>query len=165
VDLKTKTDIKINQTMRIFISYCWKNSKKAERSNAVGKIDPRDIAMEIEKVLNEKCWLDVDITNGGHALFAAIAMGINQAEVVIICISDEYAKSETCEQELTYARKKCKKPIIAIIVGESMQWEQTGCGLLLSTDVYIDFREPTEFNSNMDTLIGRLQKIFPSRIC
>jgi len=90
-------------------------------------------------------------------------MGINQAEVVVICISDEYAKSETCELELTYTRKKCKKPIIPIVVGESMKWEQTGCGLLLSIDVYIDFRDPSKFNLNMDMLIGRLTKILSSK--
>jgi len=152
-----------NASKRIFISYCWKNSKQAEPL-CIGIIDPRDITKRIEQVLHEKCWLDVDVTNSGHALYEAITIGINQAEVVIICISDEYAISESCILELNYARIKCKKPIIVIVVGESMKWEQAvSCGVLLSKDEYIDFRDPIKFNSNMTTLIGRLMKILSSK--
>jgi len=95
---------------RIFISYCWKNSKQAEQlqqvMTCVGRTDPRDIAVQLEIRMQEKCWLDVDVANGGHALFSAIAVGIEQSEVVVACLSDEYAKSDTCEDEVTYARKK-----------------------------------------------------------
>jgi len=153
------------QTRRIFISYCWKNSKQAEKnhqvSSCVGLTDPRDITKGIELLLNEKCWLDVDTTNGGHALFSAIQVGINQSEVVVACISDQYVKSDTCEDELTYARKTLKKPVIPIIVGEGMEWQNSWAGLMLAKEVYIDFRDLSQFDSKMDQLIGRLMKILP----
>jgi len=152
----------IYKTRRIFISYCWRNSKQAEESNAIGKIDPRDISMEIENIMEEKCWTDFDISSGGHALFSSIQIGIQEAEVVVICISDDYAKSKSCEQELTYATKTCKKHIIPVVVGETMEWQtyrESGCGILLSTELYIDFRDASKFNSNMKALIARLRKI------
>jgi len=146
------------QSRRIFISYCWKNSKQADIS-CVGKTDPRVLSKALEDIMKEKCWLDIDVANGGHPLFDAIAMGIYQAEVFIVCISDEYVQSKTCEQELTYASKTCKKRIIPVVVGETMNWQFSGCGFLLSTELYIDFRDLLKFNSNMDILVGRLQKI------
>jgi len=126
-------------------------------------VDPRDISKRIEQMMNEKCWIDFDTTNGGHAVFSAIQIGINQAEVVISCVSDEYVKSDTCGDELTYARKTLKKPIIPIVVGEGMEWQNSWAGLMLAQELYIDFREPTKFNSNMDMLIGRLMKILSSK--
>jgi len=88
-------------------------------------------------------------------------MGINQAEIVVIFISDQYAKSKTCEQELVYAMKTCKKPTIPVVVGKGMEWEKTGCGFLLSTEVYLDFRDASKFNANIDMLISRLLKMLP----
>jgi len=149
----------VKQNRRIFISYCWKNSKQHDPLS-IGQVDPRDITKRIEQMINEKCWIDVDTTNGGHAVFSAIQMGINQAEVMIACVSDEYIKSDTCEDELTFARKTLKKHIIPIIVGEGMEWQNSWAGLMLAKELYIDFRDPSKFNSNMDKLIGRLQRIF-----
>jgi len=112
--------------------------------------------------LNEKCWLDIEVANFEYDLFSAIQVGINQAEVVIICVSDQYAQSNNCQQELLQL-VTCKKPIIPIVVGETMRWQLTRCGLLLSMEIYIDFRDPSKFNSNMDILIRRLMKILSSK--
>jgi len=43
-----------------------------------------------------------------------------------------------------------------------MEWQtyrESGCGILLSTELYIDFRDASKFNSNMKALIARLRKI------
>jgi len=148
----------VKQTRRIFISYCWKNSKQADPSSAES-VDPRDITKRIEQVMDEKCWIDIDTINGDRAVFSAIQMGINEAEVVVACVSDQYGKADSCEDELTYARKTLKKPIIPIIVGEGMEWQNSWAGLMTAKALYIDFRDPDKFNSNMDLLMGRLQNI------
>jgi len=109
--------------------------------------------------MNKICWLDKEDANGECSLFKAIASGISQAEVIIVFISDEYANSDTCIKELTFASITCKKHIVPVVVGEGMNWRFTECGLILTEKVYIDFRDPSRFNLNMDMLIGRLQKI------
>jgi len=153
---------------RIFISYCWRNSKQAEQLQQTplcyGNTDPRTITKEIEQVFNEKCWLDVDITNGARASFSSKQVAISQAEVVVACISDQYVRSDTCEDELNYARKHLKKPVIPIIVGEGMAWQNSWAGSMLVDEIYIDFRESTNFNLNMDQLIGKLKKFYLHKI-
>jgi len=150
----------------LFISYCWKNSRKAfelrQYPQYVGQTDPRDIANDIERVLNittsscNKCWLDVNYTNGVYPLFRCIQAGIEQANIVIVCVSDQYARSDNCEIELNYAINTLHKPIIPIIVGEGMEWQNTWAGLLTSRHTFIDFRDHSRFRSNMDILIVRL---------
>jgi len=151
------------QPRKIFISYCWKNSKQALQLRQVqsynGQADPRDIAKQVEQIMEEKCWIDIDVANGGHALFSAIQIGIDQSEVVVACISDQYIKSDTCEDELTYARKVCKKPIIPVIVGDGSDWQHSWAGLMLAKELYIDFKDHTKFETNMNLLIERLRKI------
>jgi len=149
--------VNCNQVRRIFISYCLKNSKQSDGLNPVGTADPQVITREIEKRMNEKCWIDTDVNIGGQNFYSALKMGIEQAEVMLLFISDQYAQSNG--NELIYAYKICKKPIIPIVVGEGMEWRHSPYGFLLNRFVYIDFRNSANFNLNMDNLIDRIGKI------
>jgi hypothetical protein len=73
-------------------------------------------------------------------MFSLIADGIKGAEVVIVCVSDEYAASENCMREFRFACCSLKKPIIKVIVGTdgtSNKWMSSEI-VVLSGDDYIN---------------------------
>jgi len=107
--------------------------------------------------------MDVEINNGGHPLFSSIAMGLKQCKVVVVCVSDQYAQSVSCEDELTHAKTILNKPIIVIVVGDGMRWRETAIGLLTVREVFIDFRYSNKFEENMNTLIGRIKSVLQTQ--
>jgi len=44
-----------------------------------------------------------------------------------------------------------------------MEWQNSWAGLMLAKEVYIDFRDLSQFDSKMDQLIGRLMKILSKK--
>jgi hypothetical protein len=82
---------------RAFVSYCWANSKLAQDAGHISGeaqnqlADPRAIANKLNGA-GIPTWLDIERLAGGKGLFEDIATGLINTEVVIACISDEYAK-------------------------------------------------------------------------
>jgi len=120
---------------KVFISYCWCNSREAvqrgtkEQPGSLGWGDPR----KIKEFLEEKgiaCWLDVDKVGQGQ-LFEEIADGLRHAKVMVVCASDEYARSRNCLMELRFACITLNVPLIVVIVGTGLKWEKTEMGMLL----------------------------------
>ena len=95
---------------KAFVSYCWANSRQAEEAGHINGqaqnrlADPRAIAGKLNGA-GIPTWLDIERLAGGKGLFEDIACGLINTEVVIACISDEYAKSENCRMEFQYAVK------------------------------------------------------------
>jgi hypothetical protein len=97
---------KINQKKhQIFISYCHSNSHDAiskgtpfKSELSLGWADPRSLKTFLE---NEEytVWIDYEQVGLKNTLFEDIVDGIRNAKVVIACISNDYAKSESCMKE------------------------------------------------------------------
>ena len=68
-------------------------------------------------------WCAYNIFQNG--LFDDIAEGLLSAKVVIVCVSDEYAASHTCQIEFRYAANTLKLPIIVAAVGTGDAWRAT----------------------------------------
>lgn len=60
-----------------------------------------------------------------NGLFDDIAEGLLSAKVVVVCVSDEYASSSTCQIEFRYAANTLKLPIIMAVVGTGDNWRAT----------------------------------------
>ncbi len=56
-------------------------------------------------------------------LFEDIAEGLRHAELMIACVSDEYAKSKNCLMELRFAIVSLKIPVVVAVVGTGFKWE------------------------------------------
>ena len=57
--------------------------------------------------------------------FADIADGLCKAEVIVACVSDEYARSKNCQMEFRFASTTLNVPITICVVGTGYQWENT----------------------------------------
>jgi len=55
-------------------------------------------------------------------LFDDIAEGLLSAKVVVVCVSDEYAASATCQVEFRYAANTLGLPMILAVVGTGSKW-------------------------------------------
>lgn len=65
---------------------------------------------------------------------------IKKCKVVIPCISNEYANSDTNRMELQFSKKTMKKAILPIVVGGGeWEWQATVVGLLIAGELYINF--------------------------
>ncbi|XP_060565876.1 uncharacterized protein LOC132724909 isoform X2 [Ruditapes philippinarum] len=133
---------------QVFFSYTWVNSAQAvtlgtrEVPGALGYGDPRELKSFIEEH-GVRCWIDVERV-GMNGLFDDIAEGLLSAKVVVVCVSDEYASSSTCQIEFRYAANTLRLPIIMAVVGTGDNWRATEVGL---TSVYypiVNFQEKTK---------------------
>ena len=98
--------------------------------------------------------------HGGHTLNNELADAILNANVFISCITKNYANSEMCNKELTFAFK-AKKKIIPILFEDLNMVELRGVGLIISNLLYIkvDYnkkRENVWSGPIADKLIGSL---------
>jgi len=57
-----------------------------------------------------------------NGLFEDISKGLLSARVVVVCVSDQYAASDTCCGEFRYACTVLKLPIILAVVGTGSKW-------------------------------------------
>jgi len=60
-----------------------------------------------------------------NGLFDDIADGLLSAKVAVVCMSDEYANSPTCQIEFRYAANTLKLPLIICVVGTGDAWRAT----------------------------------------
>jgi hypothetical protein len=86
---------------QLFVSYCHSDKEIVHR-----------VADELKK-LNYKIWIDRDLIEG-NMLLPDIQNGIEIYHIVICFISKNYCKSQTCMDEITYARNQ-KKEILPIM--------------------------------------------------
>ncbi|XP_065668500.1 uncharacterized protein LOC136088541 isoform X3 [Hydra vulgaris] len=130
-----------NYYFDVFLSYCWKNSYRAEELKQIEKsvgnkfADPR-LLKDMIAQLGYKVWLDTEQlspANTSSGLFGQITEGIKLAKVFIPFISDDYSSSTNCRMELQFALKSLNKPVIPIVVGKDIDWKHSVVGALMST--------------------------------
>ncbi|WAR27954.1 PATS1-like protein [Mya arenaria] len=131
-----------------FFSYTWVNSANAvaqgtrKLDNALGYADPRGIRDFLEEN-NVKCWIDVEQV-GKNGLFDDISSGLLSARVVVVCVSDQYADSETCQREFRYAANTLGLPVILAVVGKGNRWRNSEVGVLSLKYPLVSFQEKSD---------------------
>eukprot|EP00732_Lithocolla_globosa_P003079 Lithocolla_globosa_v1_NODE_2303_length_2059_cov_5.739521.p1 type:complete len:610 gc:universal NODE_2303_length_2059_cov_5.739521:1884-55(-) len=90
---KTSCD---ERPIRVMVSYCWSNSldafKRGDVPHHSGNLDPRLVARNLQFV-GIKTWLDIEQL-GTAGLFADLKKAVDEADVVVCCVSDEYSASK-----------------------------------------------------------------------
>ncbi|KAJ3047418.1 hypothetical protein HDU99_009498, partial [Rhizoclosmatium hyalinum] len=126
-----EVDTTVHKPKKIFISYCWRNSrtqkiqdfqaKKCDKTEVekAGAWDPRVHTKEIITALNLDPWLDVDQLNVGNGLEGSLADVLSdEVDIVIVHASDEYAASVNCRKEFEFASSLDLK-IIPLVIGDN----------------------------------------------
>ena len=121
----------------IFISYNWKH---------------QEIVLKIRQFLLDKgfkVWMDVD--NMTNNTLEAMASGVEQAKLVLICYSEHYKQSNMCRTEAEYVFR-LGKPFIPINL--EYRYFPTGwLGIIIGARLYVDF---SLHKHTLEVVFGRL---------
>ncbi|XP_050391685.1 uncharacterized protein LOC126810559 [Patella vulgata] len=121
----------------VMISYQWAN---------------QDVLIKVRDELRRhgyKVWMDIDDMEG--STLQAMAEAIEQAEVVLICMSRKYKDSPNCRAEGEYAHQRRKK-IIPLILERGYQ-PDGWLGLILGAKLFYDFSGKYSFQSRVGGLL------------
>ena len=133
---------KIEETTRnhVMISYQW---------------DAQEVLVEVKNKLQAsgyRVWMDLE-QMGGSTL-EAMAKAVENAAVVLVCVSQRYKESPNCRSEAEYAYQ-LRKDIIPLM----MQRNYTAdgwLGMLVGTKLWIGFQSKQVINSGVGKLIKEL---------
>ncbi|CAF1200481.1 unnamed protein product [Didymodactylos carnosus] len=107
-----------------------------------------------ERLVNDKfCVLfDRDHCYGSH--MQEMANAIENAEFVLVCMSDSYKQSAYCQSEAHYAyERQCR--LIPLIVREKYR-PDGWLGFIISGKIYIDFPEFSQFDEAYQKLLSEI---------
>ncbi|KAJ3212269.1 hypothetical protein HDU67_003930 [Dinochytrium kinnereticum] len=152
------TPEKRRKEVSIFVSYSWQNSKHAVGSEAKGFCDPRMVREYLATQGFDDVWLDIERMTSGQDLFEQIANGLMGCNIVVACISDEYAASKNCVRELNFAVNVLRIPYISLIVGSGKGWQKTKVGLIVGDQLYIDAQDESNLPEKLESLIASLDR-------
>ncbi|XP_055957322.1 uncharacterized protein LOC130010412 isoform X2 [Patella vulgata] len=118
--------------------------------------DKQDLVLKIRDQLksnNIKVWMDVDDMEG--STLEAMAEAVEQAEIVIMCMSRKYKNSENCRAEAEYAFTK-KRTIIPIRM-ETDYTPDGWLGIVCGSKLWYDFSDEQLMNSNMGRFLKAVE--------
>ena len=100
----------------IFVSYEWKAQNQVKKLyNELAKHESFNTFMDIHKI------------KAGMNLYSSLASNLQQADIVLACVTKDYVKSKNCEREIIYA-DAFNKPIIPLFL-DKMPMSDLGCSL------------------------------------
>lgn len=107
------------KNLNIFLSYQWKSQEKVRKLyNELIKHECFNVFMDIYKI------------KAGMNLYATLAVNLQQADIILACVSREYVKSKNCEREIIYS-DAFNKPIIPLYIEKIPMQELGAIGFIL----------------------------------
>ncbi|XP_078689082.1 uncharacterized protein LOC144920639 [Branchiostoma floridae x Branchiostoma belcheri] len=117
------------------LSYCWSQQTEV-----------RKIKEHLDKV-GYKMWMDEVDMKG--TLLSSMAKAINEAAIVLIAFSEDYAKSVNCKQEAIFAQEQGKEIVpLKMTDYKPNNW----LGIELAGKLYIDFSSTELFSDKLKKL-------------
>eukprot|EP00794_Sanderia_malayensis_P016714 gene16714-18408_t len=140
------SDIKgaVNGAGHIMLSYQWDDQKMV-----------KDIAAAL-KERGYNVWIDVEKMQGN--IYDAMADGVEQASVVVVCVSRKYKNSNNCRAEVQRSHE-LKKTILPLMMEKDYR-PDGWLALIISGIKYIEFSSLE--NNNMEKLYKELHTICPA---
>ncbi|XP_048728503.2 uncharacterized protein LOC125646315 [Ostrea edulis] len=132
--------IKDDPRPHVMISYQW---------------DSQKVMLKVKDFLKQagyKVWMDVENISGSTV--EAMSLAIENAAVVLICMSQRYKESPSCrsEAEYSYKLRKCVVPLRV----EPRYVPDGWLGIIIGTRLYFDFTPEKQFDHMMENLIKEL---------
>jgi hypothetical protein len=138
----------IKQNKHIMISY-----------NSASRQICLKIKSELEKN-NFKVWIDVEEIHGSS--LDSMARAVEQAECVLMCVTEKYRQSVNCKSEAEYASKLHKK-VIPIILEKGYEKVTGWLGILMGTKIFVDFCKH-DFDTAIQLLIKQIKLLNDDKI-
>jgi hypothetical protein len=108
----------------VFLSYQWKSQASVRKLYQVlTSYECLDVFMDIYKI------------KAGSNLYSSLATHVQQADLVLACVTREYVKSKNCEREIIYA-DAFNKPIIPLYIEKIPIPELGSIGFILVRERY-----------------------------
>ncbi|XP_066925865.1 uncharacterized protein [Clytia hemisphaerica] len=117
----------------IMISYQWDSQPEAIRIKDALEADGYDV------------WMDLDDMRGN--IYQKMAEGVENAAVILVCMSTKYENSVNCNRELQFSQDK-RKQLIPIMI-EAGYRPGGALGLIIAGLKYVDFSNPGDFDDKM----------------
>jgi len=105
---------------------------------------------------NIKSWVDLEQMIGGKSIDLSMEEGVTNAALIIVLLSNEYAKSKNCIKEIKLAVDS-KKQIIPLLVGLLDSYPPKGMKTALKDKLYIDITEGN-FEINITKVINTIKE-------
>ena len=121
-------------------------------------------AMQLKELLRERgyaVWFDAEAIKGNSV--EAMVCGLNDARLVIMCLSDGYRQSEFCKREAEYTVLK-KKPFQPVILQEGFRMENDWLCFVVGLQNWIDLSSDLQFNANRAQFLDHVQHLFANGI-
>ncbi|XP_046574454.1 uncharacterized protein LOC124282490 [Haliotis rubra] len=135
-----KKDEKVQDAGHIMISYQWADQKMLIK------------VKEFLKGHNFKVWMDIDNMEG--STLQAMAEAVQNASVVLVCMSERYKLSQNCRSEAEYAFD-LRKPIIPLLL--QRDYKPDGfLGLIKGAKLFFDFSGKYPFEKKASELVKEL---------
>uniref|UniRef100_A0A2C9K7J9 TIR domain-containing protein n=1 Tax=Biomphalaria glabrata TaxID=6526 RepID=A0A2C9K7J9_BIOGL len=140
---KVTDNVREDVGQHIFISYSWAEKTKVK---------------EIYKSLKShgfKVWVDWE--NMGGSTLQAMAEAVENASVVLICVSENYKLSNNCrlEAEYTFTKKRNYLPLVM-----QKQYKADGwLGIMLGSKLYYDFSGKYPYEQSEQQLLKALREL------
>ncbi|CAF0785530.1 unnamed protein product, partial [Didymodactylos carnosus] len=119
--------------------------------------DTKDVCMKICNQLRKNgytVWIDTENMHG--STLECMALAIEQAFVILLCITEKYKQSPNCQCEAEYAYR-LKKPFVPILMQK--KYKPDGwLGILVGTRLYIDFNK-NDFQTNYEKLLNEIEAV------
>ena len=138
LDENRKSSETYSSQKHIMISYCWEQ-----------KVLARMIKNKLVEA-GKRVWIDT--TNMSGDVFNTMADAVEKASHVICCVSEDYANSRFCQQEIKYACLQRKKLIfVKLSAGyKANSW----LGIIMSDSFYYEMDTEEKIDSNFAKLIA-----------
>ncbi|XP_078366964.1 uncharacterized protein LOC144650989 isoform X1 [Oculina patagonica] len=127
-------------TKHVMISYQW---------------DVQKLVIQLKNKLQAdgyKVWMDID-EMGGSTL-ESMARAVENASVVLVCVSQKYKESPNCRSEAEYTYQ-LHKDVIPLMM-DSKYRPDGWLGFIVGSKFWIDFSEKHKLDSNADKLVREL---------
>ncbi|KAL9979634.1 hypothetical protein ACROYT_G017319 [Oculina patagonica] len=134
------TEQQATDTKHVMISYQW------------------DVQRHVIQLKNKlqadgyKVWMDID-EMGGSTL-ESMARAVENASVVLVCVSQKYKESPNCRSEAEYTYQ-LHKDVIPLMM-DSKYRPDGWLGFIVGSKFWIDFSEKHKLDSNADKLVKEL---------
>ncbi|KAL3855599.1 hypothetical protein ACJMK2_014806 [Sinanodonta woodiana] len=128
----------------IMISYSWSNKKVARKIK------------DNLKAYGYAVWIDIE--NMESSTVEAMAKAVEMSHVVLICMSQKYNQSRTCQKEAEYAYQLNKR---VVVIKMEQDYKPYGwLGFIVGTDLYYDFSGKYEFETKFEELLKRMKVLY-----